>query len=331
MMNYNEKEHILRKFTNTPLMCAKSYWPKGNLFVKLDGNNIYGGIKSRTAFYMLKEITGKLPSTTNKLNVVESSSGNLAIALHKLSGLFNVNFLCLADKSIPESKRKELHNTGVNIQLVDKGDYPDLRSARIAKAKEIGDKKGWVWANQYANVGNFQGHFETTGPELWAQTSGAVSWVVCSVGSAGTICGIGNYLKKRNHNINIVGVEPVGSTSFGGKPGPYISAGSGMREPSELLSRFGDCIDYYSKVTDEAAAIQCNNFFKYEKISVGITTGHNLAVATEIASNTDKIVVVISADSGRHYKKEILRLTANFCDLYQNITPELIYKRCLSE
>jgi len=322
-MNYNEKKYILRKFINTPLMCAKNYWPKGNLFVKLDGNNIYGGIKSRTAFYMLKEITDKLPSTANKLNVVESSSGNLAIALHKLSDLFNVNFLCLADKSIPESKIKELQNAGVNIQLVDKGNYPDLRSARIAKAIKIGQKKGWVWANQYANVGNFRAHFETTGAELWDQTSGALSYVVCSVGSAGTICGIGNYLKEKKHNINIVGVEPVGSTSFGGKPGPYISAGAGMRGPSELLSRFGGCINYYSKVTDESAAIQCINFFKYEKISVGITTGHNLAVATEIASNTDKIVVVVSADSGHHYKEELKKLRMRTSQSYQ-FTPEIL-------
>jgi cysteine synthase len=307
-MDNDRKEDILKKFTNTPLICANRYWPKGNLFVKLDGNNMFGGIKARTAFYMLKELTDKKSLHANKLNVVESSSGNLAMALHKLSKLFDVNFLCLADKSIPKSKRIELINTGVNIQLIEKGNFSDLRSARIAKANELGQQKGWVWANQYANIGNFKGHFETTGPELWNQTSGALSWVVCSVGSAGTICGIGNYLKGKNQKINIVGVEPVGSTSFGGNPGPYISAGSGMREPSELLSRFGDCVDYYSKVTDEAAAIQCNNFFKHEKISVGITTGHNLAAANEIASKTDKIVVVISADNGCHYTEELKKL-----------------------
>jgi len=101
-------------FKKTPLVCANRYSPAGNVFLKLEGENLFGNIKVRCAFYMLQDIANQNSGCTHAVNVVESSSGNLAIALHKLSDHFNVNFLCLSDRTTPENKQKELLDEGIN-------------------------------------------------------------------------------------------------------------------------------------------------------------------------------------------------------------------------
>lgn len=295
-------------FKKTPLVCANRYSPAGNVFLKLEGENLFGNIKVRCAFYMLQDIANQNSGCTHAVNVVESSSGNLAIALHKLSDHFNVNFLCLSDRTTPENKQKELLDEGINVQFVEKMGYPDFRTARISKAKELHEKFDYIWVNQYENPANAQAHYETTGPEIWEQTQGNIDWVVVSVGSGGTISGISKYLKQKKPSINIVGVEPLGSTSFGGESHPYVSAGAGMLGPSELLKTYLKYIDYYAQVSDILAAMECKKVEKLEGVSVGLTTGHCLAVASQLQTKPNDTVVVVSADSGRHYNTTFTNL-----------------------
>ena len=294
--------------TDTPLVCVDRYCPSGNMYVKCEGENRLGSIKARCAFYMLHDAVKKNSVKEHPINIVESSSGNLAIALHKLSGHFGVTFLCLSDETTPESKQRELRDEGVNVRFVEKDYYPDFRSARIAAASRLGERPDCFWINQYANPANFRAHYETTGPEIWEQTKGTVQWIVISVGSAGTICGIGTFLKQVNPAVTVVGVEPLGSTSFGGRSHPYVAAGAGMLEPSELLCRYGGCIDYFAQVPDALAARECKRFEELEGFNVGLTTGHNLAVASLLCKRTSSPVVVVSADSGKHYEAPIRKL-----------------------
>ncbi len=294
--------------TDSPLIPVNRYCPRGNMFVKCEGENRLRSIKARSAFYMLHDAVQKYTVTGQQICIVESSSGNLAIALHKLSGHFGVSFLCLSDKTTPVSKQRELLEEGVNVQFIPKGDYPDFRSARIAAASRFGEQPDYVWINQYANPANFRAHYETTGPEIWEQTKETVRWIVISVGSAGSICGVGKFLKQVNPDINVVGVEPLGSTSFGGRSLPYVAAGAGMLGASELLRRYGSCIDYFAQVSDYLAALECRRFEELEGFNVGLTTGHNLAVASLLCRRTRSSVVVVSADSGKHYKASIKQL-----------------------
>lgn len=302
------KEFNSFQFVKTPLVCVNRYVPAGNVFLKLEGENLFGNIKARCAFYMLQDIVNQRSGSSHSINVVESSSGNLAIALHKLSNHFNVHFLCLSDRTTPESKQKELLDEGVNVEFVEKMGHPDFRTARISKAKELHEKSDYIWVNQYENPANAQAHYETTGPEIWEQTQGNIEWVIASVGSGGTISGIAKYLKQKKPTINIVGVEPLGSTSFGGESHPYVSAGAGMLGASKLLKAHLKYIDYYAQVSDILAAMECKKFAEHEGISVGLTTGHCLAVASQLTNRPNETVVVVSADTGIHYKKTINNL-----------------------
>jgi cysteine synthase len=269
--------------------------------VKLEMGNPHGSIKDRTAFYLLREAhrQGRLrPGVT----VVESSSGNLGMALGHLARDAGVRFLCLMDRSIPPDKHAELREAGIEVEIVEQGGFADCRTARITRANELDARTEWLWTNQYANSANVLAHYETTGPEIWRQTDGQVAFVVCSAGTAGTVCGIGKYLKERNSRIQIVAVEPLGSTLFGGCESSYLSVGAGLRGPSGILRKHGWAIDSYCKIGDATAIAECVRLQREEELCVGITSGAALRAGSAIASShPNDIVVVVSPDGGEKY------------------------------
>ncbi|MBT3376926.1 MAG: cysteine synthase family protein [Lentisphaerae bacterium] len=286
---------------NSPLREVPHYCPNGRLFIKLEMVNPHGSIKDRTAFYLLRDIQrrGQLRSD---VTIVESSSGNLGMALGHLARDAGVRFVCLMDHSIPPEKHAELSDAGIEVEIVGRGRYPDCRTARMRRAEELGNHEGWLWTNQYANSANVLAHYETTGREIWEQTDGAVAFVVCSAGTAGTICGIGQCLKERNKHVTVVAVEPLGSTLFGGCEGDYLSVGAGLRGPSRILHRHGHVIDYFCKMDDATAIAECLRLQQAEGLDVGITTGSVLRVGSMIASeHPEDIVVVVSPDGGEKY------------------------------
>lgn len=295
-------------FIQTPLFKATSYSSNADIYVKLEGQNLFGNIKSRSAFYMLNSVATEYKPVNGRLNVVESSSGNLALALHNLSDLFSINFLCLTDSTTSELKQKKLIEEGVNLKFVEIGNNLDLRTARINMARSLHAKGDFIWLNQYNNNANALAHYETTAPEIFKQANQNVDWIIVSVGSGGTISGIARYLKERDSNIKVVGVEPIGSTSFGGHDGMYITAGAGMRGPSQLLKSNFQYIDFFAQVSDETAARECNRFWEVEGVKVGLTSGHCLAVASKLSKEITGKVIVISPDSGDHYEHIIDRL-----------------------
>jgi cysteine synthase len=290
-----------QNFKFTPLYNASKFSNNRRIYVKLEGDNLLGSIKSRSAFYMLNTISLQNLSNSNRLNVVESSSGNLALALHYFSEMFNIKFLCITDRTTSPLKQQQLLDCGVNLKYVEIGNNPDLRTARIKLAKSLHDSGSYIWLNQYQNKANALAHYETTAPEIFKQSKHEIDWIIVSVGSGGTISGIAKYLKEKNPTIKVIGVEPLGSTSFGGINGSYATAGAGMRGPSELLKSNLEYIDYFCQVPDSVAAFQCLNFYAKEGLKVGLTTGHCLAVAYKIAKTENSKIIVVSPDKGDYY------------------------------
>jgi len=289
----------------TPLLRIGTYCPIGNLFIKLERFNPTGSTKDRAAFFIISDLIkeGRLKPG---VSLVESSSGNLGLALGFLAKEIGIGFTCLVDPTISKDKLLQLNEAGVRVHIVAKGYNPDYREARISLAKRLDKLPGWIWTNQYDNLSNFAAHYETTGPEIWQQTDGQVDFVVCSIGTGGTVCGIGKFLKEVNPNIKVVAVEPVGSTIFGGTPGDYINAGAGMRYPSGIVNRYGRNIDLYCKIEDKRSIQECIRVSKAEGLSGGITTGSVLAVASYLASsNPKKIIVALSPDGGEKYSSLI--------------------------
>jgi cysteine synthase len=144
-----------------------------------------------------------------------------------------------------------------------------------------------------------------------------VDFVVCSVGTGGTICGIGHYLKQKNSTIKVVAVEPKGSTIFGGQPGKYLTAGSGMLQPSGIFKEYGYITDYYCQVDDQDSLRECVEILRSENLNVGITTGSVLVVASYLAMRyPDRNIVAIAPDGGEKY-----------AEFFENIVPSWDRKR----
>lgn len=292
------KEYSHYNFIKTPIVCLEKYSSNKNLYAKLEGNNLNGSIKSRTAYFIFKDIMDK----RNVKNIVESSSGNLGLSLGYFANELGYNFLCLVDQTVPEQKIKQLRDANIRYEMVSLGNFPDFRSARIAYAQALDSHADWFWTNQYGNMANEQAHYITTGPELVEQFNGQIDFFVCAVGSGGTISGTGRYLKE-NLDCTIVAVEPKGSTIFGGEPSKYLTAGLGLSYPSKVLMKNIFLIDYYVKVEDSLSIQACMDVKKMEGLSVGITTGSVLYAAHCLAEQyPTKNIVCISPDGGQLYQ-----------------------------
>lgn len=312
------KKYDYYNFVKTPVECLHTFSYSNNIFVKLESQNLNGNIKSRTAYFILKNIE----RNCNITNIVESSSGNLGLSLGYFAKEMNLNFLCLVDPSVPIEKIQQLEKNNIIYESVELKDFNDYRTARINYAKELGAKAGWFWTNQYANSSNTEAHYVTTGPELFEQLKGNIDIFVCSVGTGGTISGIAQYLKEQNKAIEIVAVEPSGSTIFGGEPRKYLTAGAGLDAPSKLLIKNIKNIDYYAKVDDSDAIKTCLELLQKEKIFVGITSGSVLFVSKYLSElYPDKNIACVCPDGGELYNDIFLKYKIEQTDTYPQIIP----------
>lgn len=289
------------KVGQTPMYRATSYCHSGNLYIKREDRNAHGSIKERAAYYIIRDlIEGDKIGKSTKL--VESSSGNLGLSLGYFAREIGIDFLCLVDPTLPPEKLELLVENKIQIHSVALGSHSNYRDARIQMAHELDQQSDWIWTRQYSNPSNVRAHYESTGPEIWTQLDNHVDYVVCSVGSGGTISGVGRYIKQKCPTVSIIAVEPTGSTIFGGIPGCYLSVGAGMSYTPEIIETYGDVIDYCCHVDDKDALRECVRFFHTESFQVGVTTGSVLVVALQIAlNNPTKRIVAIAADGGEKY------------------------------
>jgi cysteine synthase len=227
-----------------------------------------------------------------------------------------VNFLCLIDPTLPQEKVDELESASISTQVVELGLHATYRDSRIQLATELDSRPGWIWTRQYDNPANVKAHYETTGPEIWSQMEGQVDYVVASVGTGGTICGVGQFIKHQNPRSIVVAVEPDGSTIFGGKPGYYLSVGAGMSCPSGIIRRYGGVIDYCCHIDDATALRTCIQMHAAEDIGVGVTSGSVLTVALYLAREfPDKCIAAIAPDGIERYKSLLnLARSVDMCD-----------------
>ena len=287
---------------NTPL---KELQPiNGNhIFIKLEQENYLGSIKARTAYWIIKN----LPKEAENKTVIESTSGNLGLALGFFCKETGRRFLCLVDETIASSKLKRLEVAGIEYEIVEKKARLDFRSSRIKRAEELMANGDYYWVNQYDNPYGIMAHRMTTAPEIWKQTNGKVTHVICPMGSCGTICGISQFMKEQSQKIKICGVEPYGSTIFGKDDAPYINVGVGLvGKPGNLLSSRA-IIDMADTIVD-AISIRCAQelYHKYQ-LAVGVTSGMAYAEALRIATKERNAFIVIIAPDGRESYSEYLK------------------------
>ena len=312
MSDKNVFDNILQAIGHTPLVrinrIAKDV--KGTVYAKIETTNPGNSIKDRMAVKMIEdaEKSGALkPGGT----IIEGTSGNTGMGL-AIAAVIK-GYKCVfttTDKQSPE-KADALKAFGAEVIIcptnVDPEDPRSYYSVSSRLVKEV--PNSWK-ANQYDNPSNSAAHYEQTGPEIWEQTDGKITHLVCGVGTGGTISGVGKYLKEKNPKIKVWGIDTYGSVLKKYKETgvldkneiyPYITEGIG----EDFLPKNVDfsVIDYFEKVTDKNAALMTRRIAREEGIFAGNSAGSAMAGLLQLKDNfrDGDLIVVIFHDHGSRY------------------------------
>ncbi|NTU72216.1 MAG: cysteine synthase family protein [Coriobacteriia bacterium] len=257
----------------TPIVALQHLAPAGvDLFVKLEWVNPFGSIKDRAAKRMLAGLAerGELEGRT----VLEPTSGNTGIALAALCALEGRPMRAIVPASMPAEKSVLLRAFGAEVvrtPAVGAADRHPMDVAMDMAEQTLAASDDFVMPNQYDNPDNARAHYETTGPEIWAQTGGRVRYFFAGLGTGGTISGAGRYLKERDPSIKVIAIEPVA--------GHRISGLKNMTETAEPAILDRDVIDEIVYVDDGDTLATCRAMHRTEALLVGSTGAACLAGA----------------------------------------------------
>ena len=307
-------ENILEVIGNTPMVRLNrvARGLRATLLAKLEYLNPGGSVKDRIGITMLEaaENAGKIkPGGT----VIEGTSGNTGMGLALAATIKGYQCIFTMPDKMSQEKIDSLRALGAEVIVtpteVDHHDPRSYHSVALRLSREIPNS---IYPNQYENPANTQAHYETTGPEIWQQTDGKVTHVVIGVGTGGTITGIARFLKEKNPDIRVIGVDPQGSIfaemfRTGVKPQiqPYKVEGIGQTELPGNVDF--SVIDEIHAVSDKDAFLRTRLLARFEGIFAGGSSGAVLHVALKCAEKLTEndIVVILVADSGTRYLSKI--------------------------
>lgn len=285
---------ILDLVGNTPMLHIQNT----NLYAKLECFNPTGSIKDRAVKQML---LGAIENGTLKKNsiLIEPTSGNTGIGLAAIGTFLGYKVILTMPETMSIERRKFLKVYGAEIVLTE--GLKGMKGA-IEKAIDLAQECPNAFIlGQFENPDNLRAHYLTTGPEIWKQMDGQIDILVAGIGTGGTIMGTGKYLKEKNPNLKIIGVEPATSPILSkGYSGIHHIEGIGAGFIPSLLDI--SFIDEIITVSDEEAIAASQNFVHQEGIFVGISSGAALHAAKQISMKyPDHKIVVILPDSGDRY------------------------------
>lgn len=286
--------NILESIGNTPLIELKNINKNKNvkILVKLEGNNPGGSIKDRPALFMINKAESDKVLNKNKI-IIEPTSGNTRIALAMIAAIKGYKIKLCIPECVSIERRHILEAFGAEIILTPGCEGTDgaIRKAFVLLKN---DPEKYYMPNQFENPNNSLSHYETTGPEIFKQTEGRLDYFTTGMGTTGTLMGIGKYLKEKNNEIQIIGIEPV--------MGHTIQGLKNMQEaivPKIYNSNFLD--DKYT-VTDEEAFNTARRLALEEGIFAGMSSGASVAGALKIAAKIKKgIITAVLPDRGDRY------------------------------
>jgi S-sulfo-L-cysteine synthase (O-acetyl-L-serine-dependent) len=287
-------ENILQTIGNTPLVKINNLHKNKNvkIYAKLEGFNPTGSIKDRIALKMIEqaETEGKL---VQGKTIIEPTSGNTGIGLAMIGVVKGYDVEIVMSEAVSIERRKMIQAFGAKITLTD----PKLGTdGAIQKARELvkENPSKYFMPDQFSNKYNKIAHHKTTAEEIWKQTNGKVDYFVSSLGTSGTIMGVGAGLKENNPNVKIVSAHPV--------KGHYIQGLKNMREAIVPAIYDPLKIDETIMVETEDAFNLARKIVKKEGIFVGMSSGAAMYAALEIAKRINHgMIVVIFPDRGEKY------------------------------
>ena len=305
-------KNILETIGNTPLIKLNNITSEIEALVmaKVESFNPGNSVKDRMALKMVEdaEAAGLLkPGGV----IVEGTSGNTGMGLALAAIVKGYKLICVSTDKQSKEKFDVLRAVGAEVIVCPTDVAPEDPRSYYSTSKRIADETPNAWyANQYDNPSNAKAHYETTGPEIWDQTEGRITHFVVGVGTGGTISGVGKFLKEKNPNIKIWGIDTYGSVfKKYHETGifdpeeiyPYTTEGIG----EDILPKNVDfsVIDHFEKVTDKDAAVYTRKLARTEGIFAGNSCGAAIKGVLQLKNhfNKDDIVVVLLHDSGSRY------------------------------
>jgi len=273
-----------------------------DVFLKLEGFNITGSIKVKTAIGLVEDLERRGLAKPHETVLVESSSGNLGLALSLVCAIKGYRFICVTDPNANRAATKGIELYGAKVIVVeDRDPAGGYLGSRLKKIEQIlQSDPNAVWLNQYANIANKDVHAEQTANEI-AREFDQVDWVFVGTGTTGTLAGVSERLRQEFPRIKIVAVEPEGSVTFGGVPGKRNIPGIGTSVRPKLAELAQP--DRIIAVNEEKTVEACLSFVRDHHLLVGGSTGTVLAAVQQLAPEfrPGDTIVAISADLGEKY------------------------------
>jgi cysteine synthase A len=273
-------------------------------------------VKDRAALFIIEDAIARgtlKPGGT----IVEGTAGNTGIGLAVVANAMGFRTVIVIPDTQSQEKKDALRLLGAELIEVPAVPYKDPNnyvkvSGRIADELARSDRNGAIWANQFDNVANRRAHVEGTGPEIWRQTEGKVDGFVCSVGTGGTLAGVGIALKERRPDVRVAAADPLGAAIYSWiKTGELKSHGSSITEgigQGRVTANLDDApIDDAYEIPDEEALPIIFDLLEHEGLCMGGSTGINVAGAIRLAKDMGRghTIVTILADYGTRYQSKL--------------------------
>jgi len=312
------RDGVIEAIGNTPLIKLErvSAATGCTILGKAEFMNPGQSVKDRAALFIINDAVKRGELRPGGV-IIEGTAGNTGIGLALVGNAMGFRSVIVIPETQSQEKKDTLRLCGVELIEVPAVGYANPNnyvkiSGRLAAQLAQTEKNGAVWANQFDNVANRQGHVETTGPEIWNQTDGKVDGFVCAVGSGGTLAGVGMALKARSSAVRIALADPMGAALYS-----YYTTGVLKSEGSSITEGIGQGritknlenapIDVAYQIPDSEALPLIFDLLEHEGLCVGGSTGINIAGAVRLAKELGPghIIVTILADYGTRYQSKL--------------------------
>jgi cysteine synthase A len=309
---------IVEAIGNTPLIKLKraSAATDCTILGKAEFMNPGQSVKDRAALFIIQAAVKRGELRPGGV-IVEGTAGNTGIGLALVGNALGYRTVIVIPETQSQEKKDTLRLCGAELVEVPAVPYSNPNnyvkvSGRLAAELAKSEKSGAIWANQFDNVANRQGHIDTTGPEIWTQTDGKIDGFICAVGTGGTLAGVAMALKQRNKNIKIGLADPMGAALYHYyKNGTLKSEGSSITEgigQGRITKNLENApIDIPFQIPDTEAVPLIFDLLQHEGLCLGGSSGINVAGAIRLAKELGPghTIVTVLADYGSRYQSKL--------------------------